>query len=58
MYALLYLKWITNKDLHIAQGTLLNALCQPGWEGYLGENGYMYTYDWVSAVYLKLPQHC
>ena len=25
-----------------AQGTLLNALWQPGWEGSLGENGYMY----------------
>ena len=30
MYTLLYLKWITNKDL---QGTLLT-----GWEGSLGEN--------------------
>ena len=30
MYTLLYLKWITNKDL---QGTLL-----AGWEGSLGEN--------------------
>ena len=45
MYALLYLKWITNKGLHIARETLLSAMCQPGWEGCLGENGYMYMCD-------------
>ena len=28
----------------IAQGTLLNVMWQPGWEGSLGENGYMYMY--------------
>ena len=28
----------------IAQGTLLNVMWQPGWEGSLGENGYMYTF--------------
>ena len=33
MYTLLYLKRITNKDLRIAHGTLLNVTCQPGWEG-------------------------
>ena len=32
MYKLLYLKWITNKDLRLAQGTLLNVVWQPGWE--------------------------
>ena len=42
MDTLLYLKWITNTVLFIAQGTLLNVMCQPGWEGRLGENGYMY----------------
>ena len=41
LYTLLYLKWITSKDL---QGTLLNAMWQPGWEGSLRENGYMYVY--------------
>ena len=30
---LLYLKWITNKDLPLAQGTLLSVMWQPGWEG-------------------------
>ena len=43
-YTLLCLKWITNKDLCIAQGTLLNIMWQPGWEGSLGENEYMYMY--------------
>ena len=43
-YTLLCLKWITNKDLRIAQGTLLNVMRQPGWEGSLGENEYMYMY--------------
>ena len=43
-YTLLLLKWITIKDLHVPQGTLLNVLGQPGWEGSLGENGYMYMY--------------
>ena len=28
----------------IAHGTLLNVIWQPGWEGSLGENGYMYVY--------------
>ena len=39
MYTLLYLKWITNKDLLfvLAQETLLNVMWQPGWEGNLGE---------------------
>ena len=50
MYTLLYLKWITNKDLVIAQGTLLNVMWQPGWEGSLGKNGYMYMCDWVPLL--------
>ena len=35
MHTQLYLKWITNKDL------LYSTWNQPGWEGRLGENGYM-----------------
>ena len=46
MYTLLYLKWITNKDLCIADGTLLNAVWQSGWEGFW-ENGYMCMCVWV-----------
>ena len=30
----------------MAQGTLLNVMWQPGWEGSLLENGYMYLYSW------------
>ena len=29
----------------IAHETLLNVMWQPGWEGNLGENGYVYMYD-------------
>ena len=32
------------KTYCVAQGTLLSVMCQPGWEGGLGENGYMHTY--------------
>ena len=43
MYALLYLKGITKKELVCAaHGTLLDVTWPPGWEGSLGENGYMY----------------
>ena len=36
LYTLLYLKWITNKDLlYITHGTLISVMWQPGWEGSL-----------------------
>ena len=44
MYTLLYLKWIINKDLLVAQGTLLNDMWNPEWEG-LG--GRMDTYIYM-----------
>ena len=28
----------------LLHGTLFNVMWQPGWEGSLGDNGYMYTY--------------
>ena len=31
---------------------MLNVMCQPGWERGLGENGYMYMYDWVSLLFM------
>ena len=43
MYTLLYLKWITNKDLLYITGNS-NVIGQPGSEGKLGKNGYMYMY--------------
>ena len=30
--------------VYVTQGPLLNVMQQPGWEGGLGENGYMYTF--------------
>ena len=38
-------KMDTNKELCIAQGTLLIVMWQPGWEASSGENAYMYVYD-------------
>ena len=37
MDTLLYLKWITSKDLRIAQGTLLSVAWRHGWKGVSGE---------------------
>ena len=37
MDTLLYLKWVTSKDPHIAQGTLLRVTWRPGWKGGSGE---------------------
>ena len=42
MYKLLYFKWIIKTVLLYSRGTLLNVMWQHGWEGSLGENGYMY----------------
>ena len=42
IYTVLYSKCITNKNLFIAHGSILKALCQPGWKEGLGENGFMY----------------
>ena len=44
IYTLLYLKWIINKDLLYSTQNSAQIMWQPGWEGSLGENGYMYTY--------------
>ena len=56
MYSLLYLKWITNKDLLYSTGT--SAQCYVAvWMG--GEFGgeWIHVYVWLShfAVHLKLP---
>jgi len=59
MYTLIYLKWITNKDLLKSTGN--SARCYvPGWmEGGLwGE--WVHVCVWLSpfAVHFKLPQRC
>ena len=46
MYTLLYLQWIANKVLLY----LFNVMWQPGWEGNLGENGYMYMDGLVTLL--------
>ena len=45
MFTLLYLKWMSNKDLLSSTGN--SAQCDVvAWkEGNLGENGHMYMYD-------------
>ena len=46
------IKWITNKDLlYSAHGTLFSVIRQPGWEGSLGENGYVYILMAESLCY-------
>ena len=59
MYTLLYLKWITNKDLLYSTGN--SAQCYvAAWMG--GEFGgeWIHEYAWLrhSAVHRKLSQHC
>ena len=44
MYTLLYSKWITNKDLLYSTENSAQCSWQPGWEGSLGENGYVCMY--------------
>ena len=50
MYTLLYLKWITNKNQLYSPWN--SAQCSvPAWMGAgLGENGYVYVYDWVPLL--------
>ena len=59
MYTLLYLRWITNKDLRYSTGN--SAQCYvAAWMG--GESGgeWIHVCVWLSrfAVPLKLSQHC
>ena len=50
MFILLYLKWIANKDLLYSTGNSAHAMWQLGWDGDLGENGYMYIYGGVPLL--------
>ena len=47
MYTLLYLKWITNKDLLYSTGNSAQCYVAVWMEESLGESGYMYMYGWV-----------
>ena len=58
-YTLLYLKWITNKDLLYVQGTLLNVMWQSGRKGSFGGKWiHAYVRLNIFIVHLKLSQHC
>ena len=51
MYTLLYLKWITNKNLLYSTWNSAQC-CVAAWMGVgLGENGYMCMYGWVPALF-------
>ena len=45
MYTLIYLTWITNQNLLYSTWDSAQCYVAAGWEGGLGENGYMYMYD-------------
>ena len=59
MYTLLYLKWITNKDLLPSIGNCAQC-CVAAWMG--GEFGgeWIHVNVWLSlfTVHLKSSQHC
>ena len=59
MYTLLYLKWITNKDLLYSTGN--SAQCYvAAWMGREFGGEWIHVYVWLNpfAVCLKLLQHC
>ena len=59
MYTLLYLKWITNKDLlYITWNSAQRYL--EAWVGgeFGGERIHVYVWPSPSAVHQKLSQHC
>ena len=51
-YTLLYLKWITNKDLLYSTRNSVQC-CVAAWTevGSLGENGYMYMCGWIPSLF-------
>ena len=59
IYTLLYLKWITNKDLPYSTGNSVQCYVAAWTEGEFGKE-WVYVYVWPScfAVHLKLSQYC
>ena len=59
MYTLLYLKWITIKDLLYSTGNSAQC-CVQVWMGGEFEGEWIHVYVWLnpSTVPLKLSQHC
>jgi len=59
MYTLLYVKWITSKDLRYSTGN--SAQCYvAAWMGKRLGGARIYFHVWLNpfAVHLKLSQHC
>ena len=50
-YTLLYLKWITNKDLLHSTGNSVQCYVATWMGGISGENGYMYMYGRVPSLF-------
>ena len=59
MYTLLYLKWITNKDLLYSTRNSAQYYVVDWMEGESGGE-WLYVYIWLShfAMFLKLSQYC
>ena len=59
MYALLYLKWITNKVLLYSTWNSAQC-CVAAWMGREFGGEWIHIHVWLSpfAVHLKLSQHC
>ena len=59
MYILLYLKWITSKDLLYSTGKSAQCDDMPAWMGggFGGEQIHVYVWRSPFTVHLKLPQH-
>ena len=50
---MLYLKWITNKDLLYSTWNSAQCFLAAGWERSLGENGHMYTCSCVPSQFTE-----
>ena len=59
MHTLLYLKWITNKDLLYSTGNSARSYVA-AWIGGEFEEEWIHVYEWLSpfTIHLKLSQHC
>ena len=59
MYTLLYLKWVTNKDLLYSTWNSAQSYMVAWMEGKFGGE-WIHVYVWLSPfiVHLKLLQHC
>jgi len=59
MYTLLYLKWVTNKDLQYSTGNSAECYVAAWREVEFGRE-WVYVYVWLSPfpVHLKLSQQC